>query len=197
MLKRQPYHNNKHYGVAVAALLLWCLSAVIADSAAQQREADPAASAALFQRLYPVLSHPRCTNCHSVEDQTRAGDAQYRHLPPVPRGDNGFGDNTLPCSTCHSHRNTPIAPGATGWQAAPLSMGWYGLTAAQLCRTLTDRSNNGDRSLEDLNYHMRTSPTVLWAWEPGGILSAPTLPRADFRKLFSDWVAGGGACPAE
>ena len=126
------------YGsLALSIILLLSLSMASAEQAQTQR------SAALFEQLYPVLSHPRCTNCHTVDEILRAGDQQYPHLPPVPRGEDGFGDESLACTICHGYKNSPIAPGAVIWQAAPLDMGWYGLSASQLCQALTDRNKNG------------------------------------------------------
>lgn len=179
------------------SVCVWLLFAGISFVKPVYAQTDQASSAALFEQIYQVLSHPRCTNCHTIKEGLRAGDTQYQHLPPVARGPDGFGDENLPCNSCHGYQNSPIAPGAVIWQAAPLHMGWYGLSAKQLCQTLTDRSKNGDRDLYDLEHHMRSSPTVLWAWKPGGVLSPPPLAFAEFRRLFSAWVDSGGECPAQ
>lgn len=174
---------------------LWLLVIINLLASIAAAQTDSSNSVALFEQIYSVLSHPRCTNCHTVKEDLRAGNGQYQHLPPVPRGENGFGDESQPCSKCHRYQNTPTAPGAVIWQAPPLSMGWYGLSAKQLCETLTDRSKNGDRDLYDLEHHMRSSPSVLWAWEPGGVRTPPPLPFAEFRRLFSQWIESGAECP--
>jgi hypothetical protein len=54
-------------------------------------------SAALFVELGKVLTNPRCTNCHPAGDRPRQGDLARPHQPPVVRGPDGFGSETLRC----------------------------------------------------------------------------------------------------
>src|SRR6186713_618675 len=64
-----------------------------------------ARSAAMFTELGKVLTHPRCVNCHPAGDRPRQGDERRLHQPPVARGMDGHGTETMRCSTCHQAAN--------------------------------------------------------------------------------------------
>jgi hypothetical protein len=62
-------------------------------------------SAALFTELGAVLTNPRCVNCHPAGDRPRQGDLSRLHQPPVYRGSDGFGLETMRCPVCHQSAN--------------------------------------------------------------------------------------------
>ncbi|CAA0097598.1 hypothetical protein [Zhongshania aliphaticivorans] len=154
------------------------------------------AQSPLFQPLYEVLTHPRCMNCHTITDFPRQGDERRRHAQLVVRGTDNHGAPTLQCSACHQDENVAddAVPGAPHWGLAPLSMGWEGLNASQLCQALKDSSKNGNRSLADLLKHMSEDSLVLWAWTPGGNRSTPPLSQPAFVEAVQAWVNAGGPC---
>jgi hypothetical protein len=154
------------------------------------------AQSPLFQPLYEVLTHPRCMNCHTITDFPRQGDERRRHAQLVVRGADNRGAPTLQCSACHQDENVidGAVPGAPHWGLAPLSMGWEGLNARELCLVLKDTSKNGNRSLQDLFLHMSEDELVLWGWTPGGNRTTPPLSQPDFVKALQAWVSAGGPC---
>src|SRR5262249_18767671 len=92
-------------------------------------------SAAYFTELAKLLTNPRCTNCHPAGDRPRQGDMSRLHQPPVFRGKDGFGLETMRCSMCHQSANFAPGrvPGETGWHLAPREMAWEGKTISQIC----------------------------------------------------------------
>ena len=187
--------------------MLLLLAAVAAQRAVahQPAPAAPAAdraaqSAALFERMLPVLQHPRCLNCHTDTDFPRQGDDRHRHIMNVSRGPDDRGAVGLRCTTCHQSANQSAAgvPGASDWRLAPLAMAWEGLTPSQLCRVLFDPRKGALRPAQ-LAAHLQT-PFVLWAWSPGvnahgAARSKPPISHRAFVALARRWVATGAVCP--
>lgn len=154
------------------------------------------AQSPLFQPLYDVLTHPRCLNCHTNTEFPRQGDERKRHAQLVVRGPDNHGAETLQCSACHQDKNVAddAVPGAPHWALAPLSMGWEGLNAVELCQAVKDRRKNGDRSLDDLFHHMSEDALVLWGWSPGKGRTLPPLSQPEFVQALQAWVDAGGPC---
>jgi hypothetical protein len=187
--------------------LLACLLALVPAclpgtpvSAADAPESSNARSAALFERMVPVLVHPRCLNCHSRADFPRQGDDRHRHTMNVSRGPDDHGAPTLQCSTCHQAANQPASgvPGAPDWHLAPIRMAWEGLSPGELCRALLDPQRGGMRP-DRLVAHLNTG-LVRWAFAPGtnarGVpRSTPPLPHEEFVAAARQWVASGSRCP--
>jgi hypothetical protein len=86
-------------------------------------------------------------------------------------------------------------PGAPKWGLAPLSMGWEGLSVADLCKVLKDPKKNGGRSVDDLVKHMTEDPLVQWAWHPGNARRTPPIGQDPFHDLVRQWAASGADCP--
>jgi len=169
-----------------------------ADGRATSDRAE--ASAALFERMLPVLQSPRCMNCHTRTDFPRQGDDRHRHIMNVARGPDDHGAVGLRCGTCHQSANQPASgvPGAPDWHLAPLSMAWEGLTPPQLCRVLFDPQKGALRPAQ-LIPHLETE-FVLWAWSPGVDAhgrprSTPPMSHRAFVALARRWIATGAACP--
>lgn len=161
-------------------------------------------SIALFTEAGKVLQHPRCMNCHPVERRPTQGMDMHPHEPPVFGGEDGRGVPGFACSNCHGQSNVDVAapgsqirsiPGDPHWSLAPASMGWQGLSLAEVCRQLKDRRRNGGRTLAQIHEHMAEDHLVGWAWHPGeGRLPAPGT-QAQFDELIHAWIASGAACP--
>lgn len=185
-------------GVAIAALTcaVWMTIAGITQGSKKLEVADPAALAA-FGRIASVLEGPRCMNCHPRGDRPTQGDDRHVHLMNVQRGPTDRGMPAMTCLGCHQEHNNDRAgvPGAPHWRLAPKSMGWTGLSRGELCRTLLDRSKNGDRSPAALMAHMTDDEIVLWAWHPGPGRTPPTVSLEDLKRALEVWVNAGAPCP--
>jgi hypothetical protein len=171
-------------GLALLAMAGWA-----ATSAAQTRD--------LFEPIGRVLQSPRCVNCHPAGNRPLNGDEGRFHRMKVTRGADGLGAPGARCFACHHDENskTSIVPGALHWSLAPASMGWQGLSKAELCRALADPARNGKRSLADLVEHVSTDKLVLWGWDPGAGRHPVAIPHDEFVGLVKAWAAAGGPCP--
>lgn len=177
----------------MAAALAGITLGAVTEAAAQVQS-----GALVFaERIAPVLTHPRCLNCHTVTGFPRQGDGRRRHDFLVARGPKDSGAPAMQCATCHQASNQTASgiPGAPHWQLAPLSMGWEGLDAGALCRALKDPRKNGNRDLAKLVQHMTSDPLVLWGWAPGGDRAPVPIAQADFSRALGEWANSGAACP--
>jgi len=158
-----------------------------------------ARSAAMFSELGKVLTHPRCTNCHPAGDRPRQGDESRLHQPPVARGADGHGVETMRCSICHGNSNFEPGrmPGHPEWHLAPREMAWEGKTVAEICAQIKDPARNGGRKVEDLIHHIGEDTLVGWAWHPGFGRSPAPGTQAQAGALVDAWVKTGAACPAK
>ena len=154
-------------------------------------------SAALFTEAGRVLTHPRCVNCHPAGDVPLQGEAGAPHEPPVRRGRAGLGVAGMECKTCHQRTNFEPGrvPGAPAWHLAPLSMGWEGLSVAEICAQVKDPERNGDRTIEEIVTHMAEDALVGWAWTPGGHLQPAPGDHETFGGLIAAWARTGAVCP--
>lgn len=176
----------------------------VTPSLAGAAEVDAVASAASFERMATVLTSPRCQNCHTLTSFPRQGDDRHPHRFNVGRGPEGKGLAALHCATCHGRANNAASgvPGADeDWRLAPLSMGWEGLTSAELCNHLKDPSRNGGRTGAAIIDHLHTH-LVTWAWQSGTdphghTRATPPVAYADFIEAAQAWVAKGEACPGD
>ncbi len=193
--------------VSVSAFAISMLSGYAASQTASNTLASPesfssiadtqARSAAMFTELGKVLTHPRCVNCHPAGDRPHQGDESRLHQPPVERGPDGHGTETMRCSICHQNANFDPGrvPGHPEWHIAPREMAWEGKTLAEICAQIKDPARNGGRKAEDLIHHIGTDTLVGWAWHPGfGRSSAPGTQK-EAGALVDAWVKSGAACP--
>jgi hypothetical protein len=194
---------------SVAALGLSLMSGYAASQTASNALASPesfaaiadtgARSAAVFTELGKVLTHPRCVNCHPAGDRPRQGDERRLHQPPVARGIDGHGTETMRCSTCHQAANFEPGrvPGHPEWHLAPREMAWESKTVAEICDQIKDPARNGGRKVEDLIHHIGSDTLVGWAWRPGfGRTPAPGT-QQEAGALVEAWVKTGAACPTK
>jgi len=168
------------------------------ESFASIADAD-ARSAAMFTELGKVLTHPRCVNCHPAGDRPRQGDERRLHQPPVARGVDGHGTETMRCSICHQNANFEPGrmPGHPEWHLAPREMAWEGKTVAEICAQIKDPARNGGRKVEQLVHHIGEDTLVGWAWAPGAGRSPAPGTQKQAGALVDAWVKSGAACPAK
>ena len=180
----------------VVALLLWLTSVGGARTATHVPSRDEPGRRA-FGEMAQVLRHPRCLNCHPNDNLPRQGDDRHVHANLVRRGPEGNGVPGLRCSTCHQAENNTASgvPGKPRWHLAPRSMGWEGLTDAELCRAVKDPQRNGGRDLQALTDHLARDPLVAHGWDPGGERTPVPMPRERLVRLSEAWARAGAPCP--
>jgi hypothetical protein len=189
-------------GLALGAVVAVTLVIAAPQRSASQPATRDAESVAAFGEMATVLTSPRCQNCHTLTAYPRQGDDRHAHRFNVMRGPEGRGPPGLQCPTCHGLANNAQSgvPGADEtWRLAPISMGWDGLSAGELCGHLKDPTRNGNRTGTQVIDHLRTH-LVMWAWAPGTDAhgrprTAPPMPYASFIKAAEAWVRTGEACP--
>jgi mono/diheme cytochrome c family protein len=162
---------------------------------------------AAWERVYSVMTQPRCINCHTGTTYPQQGDDRQRHFANVIRGQQGKGVAGLNCASCHQETNADSTgvPGAHNWHLAPLSMRWQDLSdqplsSAAVCRAVTDRSKNHGLDGPGLLKHHEKDPLVIWAWNPGQRpdgtrRTLPPLTHAEFVEATRRWVDAGTPCP--
>ncbi|HZQ01337.1 MAG TPA: hypothetical protein VFB13_17460 [Reyranella sp.] len=164
------------------------------------------ASLAAWARVYEVLSHPRCANCHVGPDNVPIWFEPGSAAEPRPHGMNinagpsRVGAETIACSTCHRERNSPSrhgAPGAPNWKLAPVEMQWFGKTSAEICAQLKDPARNGNRALDAVVDHVAHDKLVAWGWAPGPGRAPAPYSAAETAAYLRQWSAAGAPCPRE
>lgn len=184
--------------IAFAIIILGVVAQRTYGQAQPAAEAD-AKSIALFREAGLVLQHPRCLNCHPVDDRPTQTDRMEPHRPWVVRGVNGEGAPGLPCSACHHAANFDAAgiPGNHVWRLAPASMGWQGHSLGAICAQIKDPTRNGGKDMIALIHHVSEDSLVGWAWKPGGKRTPPPGTQAAFGALMRAWAESGARCPPE
>lgn len=140
--------------------------------------------------IYPVMTYARCLNCHVSGESPTQGDDRHLHVPSINR--------QTDCSQCHGTQNGAAPgspPGAPGWGMPPFS--FVNKSASQLCRQIKDPTQNGGRTLEQLEEHVRNDLVILWAWNPGPGRTPPPRTWENFAidGAFPQWIKNGAACP--
>ena len=165
---------------------------------------------AAWARVYEVVSHPRCANCHTGSDHRPMWSGpEYDNAGPhgmnIIAGESRMGIETLPCATCHVTASTldsapHAAPNAMiDWRLAPVEMEWFGLTSAQVCAQMSDPERNGDRDWIALARHLQEDAAhggfVAWGFQPGGDRQpAPHGLQSHIDDVLK-WGAAGQPCP--
>jgi|SRR5215470_15299084 len=177
--------------LAILAAALLAGATRVLDISAHGQAAHP------FEPIASVLQHPRCVNCHPNGNTPLQGDDHHPHQMKVNRGVDGSGSVVARCYACHRDQNSDlsIVPGAPSWKLAPAGMAWFGLSSRELCTVLKDRTQNGNRSLDDLVEHMDNDPLVRWGWNPGRGRAPVPIPHTQFVAFLKTWAAAGGPCP--
>ena len=186
--------------LAAALLLSWI------PASAQETSSDSGLET--WEKIYEVVSHPRCANCHVGDDnRPRWSGAHYGlengewtyHGMNVNGGPDRIGNTTMPCMTCHQQENSDVPhgpPGAHVWALAPVRMEWFGKTSAEVCAQIKDPDRNGGRTLQDVADHIDHDELVHWGWDPGPGREPAPYSRKAAVEFFENWAAAGAPCPA-
>ena len=157
-----------------------------------------------FDKMMAVLTHKRCVNCHPSGDRPRQGEDSHIHNFGVMRGPDNHGVAALKCQSCHQSENNNYSgvPGAPEWSLAPISMAWEGLSRVEIAKSMLNRANNGDRSLEEIVEHLTEHELVLWAWEPGidaegNPREKPPVSKEEYIKAVKEWAEAGAIIPEQ
>ena len=164
---------------------------------------------AAWQRIYEVVSHPRCANCHVGADNIPmwSGPSYGRSRPHgmnIDAGPTRDGAETLPCNTCHRTSGDldtePHAPPRFGidWQLAPVEFEWFGKSSLEICEQLKDPARNGGRSWMGLAEHLVVDSDhrgpVLWGWSPGGNREPTPYSLEEHLQDMLVWGVAGQPC---
>src|SRR6266700_913067 len=209
--------SNSRFSIRILLVILVATGtwiALTASAAIDSRKSDKpngegnrADGLAAWQRVYSVLTSPRCINCHTATNYPQQGDDRHRHFANIIRGPEGKGVPALNCISCHQSENADSTgvPGGPNWHLAPLSMRWQDandrlLSSAAVCRAVTDRSRNENMDGQALLKHHQEAALVLWAWNPGRrpdgtMRTLPPLTHAEFVAATRIWVEAGAPCP--
>jgi hypothetical protein len=163
-------------------------------------------------RIYKVVSHPRCSNCHVGKDNIPMWSGPSygttrRHGMNINAGESRIGAEAVLCSTCHTTsaagNDTPHAAPRVNlpWHLAPVEFEWFGKSAPQICAQLRDPKRNGGRSALALAEHLRDDSHhggfVQWGWNPGGGRDPVPFTLQDHVNDVLAWGAAGMPCPTE
>ena len=190
---------------AIGVLLALANSPKIFEySLLEKQQSEISKSHDAYNKMMDVLTHQRCMNCHPNDNIPKQGNDRHPHYFGIARGENNKGFQATNCNTCHNSENNKYSgvPGAPHWSLAPASMGWEGLSRAQIAERLLDKSANGNRSHKELIKHMTEDDLVLWAWQPGvdanGVQrSIPPVSKEDFKEAVKNWFANGAVIPTK
>lgn len=190
------------------ALLALCLFASLPLALAQ----DGIDGGAAWKKVYEVLSHPRCSNCHvGTDNRPRWSGPSYEKAYGIAEGDWAYhgmninadtsriGNMTLLCATCHQQENADVPhgpPGAHVWALAPVEMAWFGKSSAEVCAALKDPATNGGRSLAEVADHVNDDELVHWGWKPGPGREPAPYSRKEAVLALQAWAADGAPCPS-
>lgn len=188
--------------------ILLSISFLFASAAfAQEEPMTSGDGLASWGKIYEVLSHPRCANCHVGEDnRPRWSGAHYGleegewrfHGMFIHADETRIGAETLMCATCHQQENSPVPhgpPGAPAWTLAPVEMEWFGKSSAQVCQQIKDPERNGDRSLDEIADHIDHDGLVHWGWAPGLGREPAPYSKEDMVADVVAWANAGAPCP--
>ncbi|WP_300035466.1 hypothetical protein [uncultured Roseobacter sp.] len=176
---------------------------------AQQVTVSPEDGLAAWDRIFEVVSHPRCSNCHTgPSDRPMWSGPSYGqtrvHGMNVRAGESRIGAEYIPCRTCHvtaenARNETPHAAPqvADAWRLAPVEAHWFGQSSETICEQLRDPERNGDRTAEELAEHLDHDVILHWAWTPGGTREpAPYSLEIHIRDLRI-WGNAGQPCATD
>lgn len=165
---------------------------------------------AAWDRIYEVVSHPRCSNCHvGPSDRPMWSGPSYGRTRPhgmnIRAGESRIGAETLPCRTCHVSSGAQTAPShprsapqvADAWRLAPVEADWFGRSSAFICAQLRDPSRNGGRTLTGLMDHLEHDVILHWAWSPGGARAPAPYSLTEHLNDLELWGASGQPCPGD
>ncbi|WP_370174713.1 hypothetical protein [Leeuwenhoekiella palythoae] len=164
-------------------------------------EHDSTKSKEAFKKVYTVLMHPRCMNCHPAGDIPLQGEDSHPHTMAPRRGEDGKGLYAMKCANCHQNENTPgphRPPGNPLWHLPPadMKMVFEGKSARELALQLVDKTKNGNKSMADLIEHAEDT-LVKAGWKPAEGLELPPMSHEEFKEAWITWIENGAYAPDE
>lgn len=205
----------KQATIVITGALALIVSASLAeqsDTTTSGLDAETAQSSGIalenWEKVYEVLSHPRCANCHVPEDNRPRwsgpsfgfSSTQWMyHGMNINGGASRDGSDSIPCSACHGSTNSNLEhgpPGAPHWGLAPVEMNWWQKSSQEVCEQIKDPDRNGGRTLIEVADHIGHDPLVLWGWEPGPGREPAPYSAKETAEYFMKWIEAGEVCPA-
>ncbi len=159
-----------------------------------------------WAKIYDVVSHPRCVNCHVGSDNYPMWSGPSygktrRHGMNINAGNSRMGVESVMCSTCHTATTSEAAHGAPGvkasWRLAPVAAAWFGKSSDEICQQLRDPNRNGNRSFEDVAAHLNHDVILHWAWQPGGKREPAPYSLDEHVNDIMSWGWAGVPCPSD
>ena len=138
----------------------------------------------LFQRMLPVIRHPRCINCHGGVDPYSG-----RGHEPGAIDTNQAHSASQQCSECHS--------AVEGWGLPATSHFWTGKTDRELCGIFAEFAMQQGH-VRVIENHLRTDDLIKdgFVGDAGGQRMHPDPPRmsqTEFVDHARDWLEQGQA----
>ena len=148
----------------------------------------------LFQKLLPVVRHPRCSNCHGGVDPVSG----LGHLPGRIDTNRTHKQTYQPCKDCHSDAKEWFSPGADHF--------FVGKSDREVCAIFAEfaMKQGHDRFITN---HLTEDVQIIAGFEGlmGGARDTtgsstdkadpPPMKQGPFVKLGKDWIdRGQGAC---
>ncbi len=159
-----------------------------------------------WSKIYDVVSHPRCANCHVGPDNvpmwsgSSYGSKARPHGMNVNAGVSRIGNEYIVCSTCHALHNSQLPhgpPGAHIWLLPPSTMQWFGKSNAEICAQIKDPARNGERTIAEIAEHIAHEELVHWGWDPGPGREPAPYSAAELVEFVKQWDAAGAPCPTK
>jgi len=162
---------------------------------------DSTASVAAFKKVYSVLMHPRCMNCHPTGDIPLQGEDSHIHNMLPQRGHDGMGVSTMKCANCHASTGVPgesTPPGNPSWHLPPadMKMVFQGKSARELALQLVNPEKNGHKDMQALREHAEDT-LVKSGWNMGGDRELPPLSYEQFKEVWYTWIDNGAHAPSK
>ncbi|KJD34706.1 hypothetical protein PK35_02800 [Tamlana nanhaiensis] len=204
------FKNYKHlasYIIALILVVVFVISCKSKNSASTEyvvlskiTKKDSLASLAAFEKVYSVLMHPRCMNCHPNGDIPLQGDDSHIHNMLPQRGPDGMGISTMKCANCHASTGVPgesTPPGNPLWHLPPsdMKMVFQGRSPRELALQLVNPKLNGHKNLQELRVHAEDT-LVKNGWTMGGNRELPPLTYNEFKDAWYEWIDNGAVAPA-
>jgi len=158
----------------------------------------------IWGKIYEVLSHPRCANCHVGSDNLPIwsgisyGPQARPHGMNINAGASRSGAEYIACSTCHTLHNSQVPhgpPGARLWLLPPVSMQWFNKSSTEICAQIKDPLRNGQRTIAGIAEHIDQEDLVHWGWAPGPGREPPPYSAAELVEFVKQWNETGAPCP--
>ena len=192
--------SGKRFPAIITIIAVAAIGAVSVAARNAPRQGQPT-PLQLFQRMFPAIRHPRCTNCHGIVDPETGKNHPGGRISSNPS------DPTYEaCTSCHSD--------AHEWMIPQPEHFFAGRTDKQICSQVSDFvSTFGQQAF--MSKHVRLDDQIVQAFvgvaggarSPGlkhadGTIDPPAEPppmtHAAFIKAADDWITQGfGACTVE